>query len=101
MVAPVRGAQIRSRLACVHARGRTAEALYTIVLDALDPDARHDLDSADWASLCELLCEPVNEAAEVALETLAGGLEATLVADRPDLVTRLEQLRLRAELGYD
>lgn len=82
-------------------RVRLDEALHSIVLDALGPDARVAVATEDWGRLEDAIRGPVAAASAVALDRLAVELESVLSRRTPELVHRLGDYRLRVELGYD
>ncbi len=77
------------------------EALHSVVLDALGPDARVALAREEWGRLEDAIRGPVAAVAAAALDRLAVELESVLSLRTPELVRRLRDHRLRAELGYD
>lgn len=77
------------------------EALHSVVLDALGPDARVALAGEEWGRLEDAIRGPVTAAAAAALDRLAVELEPVLARRTPELVDRLRDHRLRVELGYD
>ena len=80
---------------------RLEEVLHAVVVNALGPDARVAIAREEWVSIEDAIRGPVAAAASAALERLAADLEAALPRRIPDLVRRLGDHRLRAELGYD
>jgi hypothetical protein len=81
-------AAIRARSLSVHARGRVAEALYSLALDICGDAA--ELSAADRQWLVEALTEPVADAAQAALDTLTNELALAIrgapPAIRPQIV---------------
>jgi hypothetical protein len=79
---------IRARSRTVHARGRVAEALYSLALDICGDAA--ELSAVDRQWLLEALAGPVADAAQAALDTLTDELALAIrsapPAIRPQIV---------------
>jgi hypothetical protein len=96
-----RGGNLGTRVREEGRHARLDEILLAVVVNALGPDARVAVAREEWVRVEDAIRGPVNAAAAAALERLAADLEATLPRRMPELVRRIGDHRLRAELGYD
>lgn len=81
--------QMDARLRAVFARSRIADALLAVVLDVVEPFASEYLSADEYDRLCGLVQEPVGEATEAALATIARELAILAHADQ-DVSRRLQ-----------
>lgn len=92
---------LRDRLRRVHARGRIADSILGVALDALEPYASDYLASADYQRLCRFVDGPVAAATDRAIESLLEELAAAIDDADPDLAGRFRALRIRQALPLD
>ena len=83
----VDGVPLGGRVHSAFARGRLAQALHEIAIDALHPPTT--MSRADAARLRDALARPIRIASEAALGTFAAELERALV-DHDVVVARTE-----------
>lgn len=81
--------QMDARLRSVFARSRIADALLAVALDVVEPFASEYLSADEYDRLCGLVQEPVGEATEAALATIARELALLADAD-PEVSRRLQ-----------
>ena len=77
------------------------DVLHAVVVDVLGSDSRVALAGEEWRRIEDAIRGPVVAAATAAIERLAADLETSLSHGLPELVRRLGDHRLRAEMGYD
>lgn len=77
------------------------EILHGVVVSALGPGSRMAVSRDEWSRVEDAIRGPVADATTAALERLAAELQAVLPRRMPEVVTRLDAARQRAELGYE